>query len=151
MATLNPQLQPATESHAAAIRQLVTFSGINPTGLDWRRFVIALDDAGELVGCGQIKPHRDGTRELASIAVTPPHRHQGIATALIQRLIEGEEGDLYLMCQSSLGPLYERFGFQSIGEDQMPKYFRRISQLAGVLESVRRQGETLLIMLRPAQ
>lgn len=142
-------LQPAGQQHAAAIRQLVARSGINPTGLDWQRFLVALNEDGKLVGCGQIKPHRDGSQELASIAVEKAWRRQGIATAIVRRLIEGHDGDLYLMCQSSLGPLYESFGFHVIKEDEMPKYFRRVSKLANVLDALRRVGESLLIMRRP--
>ena len=58
-------IHPATAQHAAAIQSLVRSSGINPTGLAWQRFLVALDAAGELIGCVQIKPHRDGSRELA--------------------------------------------------------------------------------------
>jgi N-acetylglutamate synthase-like GNAT family acetyltransferase len=142
------RIRPATADQAAAIQQLVRSSGINPTSLDWRRFLIAINDEEALVGCGQIKPHADGSQELASIAVQPNWRGRGVARALIEALLKQQDGDLYLMCQSSLGLLYEKFGFATIGEDQMPTYFRRISKLAGVLAAVRSQGESLVIMRR---
>ena len=63
-------LQAALESDFPAIRGLIHETGINPMGLDWRRFTIARSAQGVLVGCGQLKPHGDGTVELASIAVT---------------------------------------------------------------------------------
>lgn len=139
-------LRAASEKHAKAIQGLVRSSGINPTALDWRRFLVALDEEGTLIGCGQVKAHADGSQELASIAVEPGWRGQGIGSALIERLIALRDGPLHLMCQSSLGPLYERFGFVRIEREEMPKYFRRVSQLAGVLDALRAQGETLLIM-----
>jgi N-acetylglutamate synthase-like GNAT family acetyltransferase len=142
------RIQAALEEHAAAIQRLVVASGINPTGLDWQRFLLAVDETGKLIGCGQIKPHSDGSQELASIAVEPAWRGRGIARALIEHLIAQADGTLYLMCQSSLGPLYEKFGFTRLAEEEMPKYFRRISKLAGVLEAVRAKGELLLIMRR---
>jgi len=141
-------IQAASQEYAKAIQGLVRSSGINPTALDWQRFLVALDGQGNLIACGQVKTHADGSSELASVAVLPMWRKQGLGSALIERLIASEDGPLHLMCQSSLGPLYERFGFKQIEQDEMPKYFRRVSQLAGVLESLRAQGETLLIMRR---
>ena len=41
---------------------------------------------GEVIGCAQIKPHRDGSRELASLVVHPDYRGQGIARRMIQYL-----------------------------------------------------------------
>ena len=143
------RIQTANEDHAIPIRRLVRSSGINPTSLDWRRFLVAMDADGRLVGCGQIKPHHDGSQELASLAVIPTWRRRGVARAIIEALLAEHQSDLYLMCQSSLGPLYAKFGFEAIDEAQMPTYFRRVSKLAGVLENLRKQGEGLLIMHRP--
>ena len=150
MGTAEFQIQAADKDHAIPIRRLVRSSGINPTSLDWRRFLVALDADGRLIGCGQVKPHRDGSQELASLAVIPALRGRGVARAIIEALLAEHPGDLYLMCQSSLGPLYAKFGFEAIEEAQMPTYFRRVSKLAGVLENLRKQGEGLLIMHRPA-
>ena len=141
-------IQAASEDQAKAIKGLVYDSGINPTALNWRHFIVALDEKMKLIGCGQIKTHADGSKELASLAVVPVMQGQGIGSALIRRLLSAHDGPLYLMCQSSLGPLYERFGFERIEGDEMPKYFRRVSQLAGVLANLSAQGETLFIMRR---
>jgi amino-acid N-acetyltransferase len=146
--SVNYSIQAASEKQAKAIKRLVYDTGINPTALDWRRFTVAFDEKMKLIGCGQVKAHSDGSRELASLAVVPAMRGQGIGSALIEQLISTNDGPLYLMCQSSLGPLYERFGFVRIEGDEMPKYFRRVSQLAGVLANLRAQGETLFIMRR---
>ena len=141
-------IQAASEDQAEAIKQLVYDSGINPTALNWQHFIVALDERMKLIGCGQVKTHADGSQELASLAVAPAIQGQGIGRELIEQLISTQDGPLYLMCQSSLGPLYERFGFEHIEGDEIPKYFRRVSQLAGVLASLRVQGETLYIMRR---
>src|SRR3989304_5329525 len=71
------RLRPETAADAGAIRSLIFRVGINPRGLDWRRFQVAVDPGGRLVGCGQVKPHADGSRELASIAVPPKGRIDG--------------------------------------------------------------------------
>ena len=51
------------------IRALILEVHINPTGLDWRHFLVATTCENVIIGCGQIKPHFDGSIELASIAV----------------------------------------------------------------------------------
>ncbi len=111
--------------------------------LDWRRFVVAVDEAGKMRGCGQLKPHGRDILELASIAVEPEHRGKGIARAIIEHLITQAPRPLYLMCRSDLGPFYERWNFQSIPLDEMPAYFRRLARLASLFMS---KGESLLVM-----
>jgi hypothetical protein len=50
------------------------------------------------------------------------------------------------MCESSLGPLYEKFGFRAISYEEMPRYFQRMSKLAGLVTTLARRKERLLIM-----
>ncbi len=143
------QLRPATEKDATDIRLLIRLVGINPMNLDWRRFIVAqAQDDGQVVGCGQVKPHRDGSRELASIAVRPEWRERGIATMIIENLLNDQPGELYLTCRAAMGPFYEKFGFRSIQADKMPAYFRRLTRLVGVLGKMRLAGEGLLVMKR---
>jgi N-acetylglutamate synthase-like GNAT family acetyltransferase len=139
-------LRAATAEDAAHIRAVVRLARLNPTGLNWERFRLAVDADNKVIGCVQIKPHRDGSQELASLVVDPKYRGQGIARTLIENLIGTYERDLYLMCRSTLGDFYEKFGFRGITETQMPTYFRRISKLASVAEILRKEGESLLIM-----
>lgn len=141
-------LREAAREDQGAIRSLVITGGINPTGLDWERFTVAESDSGEVIGCVQLKPHRDGSLELASLAVREDWRGRGIARTLIEALIEAQEGELYLMCRSGLGPLYEKFGFYALEEEEMPRYFRRVSKLVSIVNTLRKSGETLLIMRR---
>ena len=139
-------IRPARETDAAQIRSLIHLVGINPTGLDWKRFVAAVDDQDEMLGCGQLKPHSQGIHELASIAVYPEHQGKGIGRAIIEYLLEDSPRPLYLMCESSNGPLYEKFGFRAIPYEEMPRYFQRISKLAGLVTTLARREERLLIM-----
>ena len=134
-------LRPALETDQASIKDLVYSSGINPMGLDWKRFIVAVDPEGQVIGCGQLKPHGKEVLELASIAVRPAHRKQGVARAIIERLLADSPRPLYLMCRSRLEPLYEKFGFRAIPYEEMPRYFQRISRLAGWVEMVARSGE----------
>ena len=141
-------LRPATSADFPAIRGLIRLVQINPIDLDWQRFVIAVTPEGEMIGCGQVKPHGDGSRELASIAVTPPWRKQGVARAIIEYLTANEPGTLYLTCRANLGPFYTRFGFKAIEQQEMPPYFRRISRLMKALGVLHVVGERLLVMKR---
>jgi N-acetylglutamate synthase-like GNAT family acetyltransferase len=141
-------VRQATKADIRAIRSLVIAGHINPSNLDWKRFVVACQPNGEVIGCGQIKPHRDGSWEMASIAVKRAWRGKGVARAIISSLLGAHDGDLYLMCRSSLMRLYENYGFRVIDEDQMPRYFRKVKKLARLAELLTREGETLLVMKR---
>ncbi len=145
--TADLTLRAATARDSAAIRRLIRRVQINPTGLDWRHFVLAVDASGHMLGCGQLKPHRDGTLELASIAVEPPHRGEGIAGAIIEHLLADAPRPLYLMCRQSLGGFYQRWGFRPLTESEMPAYFRRLSRLARVLMILAKYEEGLLVMV----
>jgi N-acetylglutamate synthase-like GNAT family acetyltransferase len=139
-------IRPARETEAAQIHDLIHLVGINPLGLDWKQFVVAVNDRDEMLGCGQLKPHGGEILELASIAVYPEHRGKGVARLIIEQLLKDSPRPLYLMCQSSLGRLYEKFGFQAIPYDEMPRYFQRISKLAGLVATLAQRQERLLTM-----
>ena len=139
-------VRPARETEAGQIKDLIHLVGINPMGLDWERFVVAVNDRDEMIGCGQLKPHGQDVLELASIAVYPEHQGKGVARAIIEYLLKDSPRPLYLMCESSNGPLYEKFGFRAISNAEMPRYFQRISKLAGLVSTLSRREEYLLIM-----
>jgi N-acetylglutamate synthase-like GNAT family acetyltransferase len=137
--------RPATKDDFPAIQALIHEVGINPTSLDWHRFLVVVTRTGELVGCGQIKPHGDGSRELASIAVREQDRGQGVARTLILRLLEGQPRPIHLMCRARLGSFYNQYGFRAIGQNEMPPYFQRISRLIHLFNH---GGEDGLLVMR---
>jgi N-acetylglutamate synthase-like GNAT family acetyltransferase len=139
-------LRKALKSEADQISHLINLVGINPSGLDWKRFVVAIDPGGKIIGCGQLKPHGGDILELASIGVLPEHRGRGVARAIIEELLRESHRPLYLMCMAHNGPMYEKFGFQDIAPEQMPRYFQRIHKLFGLAHVLTRTGEELLIM-----
>lgn len=143
---VNYEIRPALESESAQIKDLIHLVGINPTGLDWRRFVVAVNEQGEVIGCGQVKPHGKDILELASIAVPPEHRGRGIARMIIEALLEKTPRPLYLMCMAHNGPMYERFGFRTITLDEMPRYFQRIRKVFDLANAIRRADEELFVM-----
>jgi N-acetylglutamate synthase-like GNAT family acetyltransferase len=144
--TVNYQIRAAQESESTQIKDLIHLVGINPSGLDWKRFVVAVTDEGRVISCGQLKPHGTDTVELASIATLPEYRGLGLARAIIENLLQKSPRPLYLMCIAHNGPMYEKFGFYSIAEDQMPKYFRRIKKMFDLADIFRKSDEELLVM-----
>lgn len=135
-------LRPARETDAAEIKRLIRSVGINPMDLDWRRFVVAVDEQGQVIATGQIKPHQKGAiLELASIAVVEQHRGEGLARAIIEYLLKDSPRPLYLTCRSNLEPFYQKFGFQAIPYEEMPRFYRRLSKLANIFITITRQDE----------
>lgn len=139
-------LRPAHETEAGAIQDLIRLVGINPMGLDWKRFIVAVDAQDQIIATGQIKPHGRDIHELASIAVAPEYRGQGLARIIIEYLLKESPRPLYLTCISSLEPLYQKFGFYTISYEEMPRYFQRISRLAGLVFLLASRDEKLLVM-----
>jgi N-acetylglutamate synthase-like GNAT family acetyltransferase len=141
------ELRRATASDSKAIRHLIREVHINPMSLDWRRFMVAVSPDGTLLGCGQVKPHRGGIVELASIAVVAWRRRMGIARAIIEQLIADAPRPLYLTCRSSLQSFYQKWGFVSIQPADMPPYFRRLWRLVSVMHHLRMTPDGLSVMV----
>ena len=139
-------LRPARESESRQIKELIRLVGINPMGLDWKRFIVAVDADERVIGTGQLKPHGADILELSSIAVAPAHRGEGLARAIIEHFLKEGPRPLYLTCVSTMGLLYEKFGFVSLEYKNMPRYFQRLSKVANVMLNFTREGEFLLVM-----
>ena len=118
-------IRVAAEQDQRTIRRIVREANINPSNLSWPHFMVAEVDR-LIVGTSQVKPHRDGSRELASVAVVPRLQRQGIGTRLIEAQLARETGVLYLTCRHQLQGYYERFGFTLIARGEYPPYFARM-------------------------
>lgn len=148
--------RPATAGDQKVIRAIIREAEINPLGVKWNNFLLAVDEmTGEVVGTGQIKTHGDGSRELASIAVRPAYQRRGIASEIVRRLIAQDAREsnapLYLLCADDMPTFYERFGFRRIGRSEMPPYFRRLTRLASFVEAFVRAGLTPVVMALAAE
>ncbi len=144
----NYSLRRASAVDATMIRQIIARVGNNPMALDWQRFTLAIDQEGKVIGCGQVKPHQDGTCELASIAVLPEWRGRGVARRIIEHLLSENPARLYLTCRDELGPMYAKFGFEVVEYAQMPPYFKRISRLVRLFNRLSHRSHRLLVMRR---
>ena len=125
-------IRPASADDQFAITAIVRAARINPRDLDWQRFLLA-QWGQDIVGVGQVKPHKDGSRELASIAVVPEWQGNGVGGALIRALLSRETGPLHLMHNADREHYYQRFGFQRLDRRAMPPYFRRFARMSPVI------------------
>jgi N-acetylglutamate synthase-like GNAT family acetyltransferase len=107
------QIRPAAAADNRMIQETIKRAGLDRTGIDWRNFRIAEDEAGEMVGLCQVRRYW-GLRELGSLYVRPPQRGQGIAGALIRACLANQEPPVHLECVEDRQSLYEGYGFQRI-------------------------------------
>ncbi len=142
----NFTLRRARETESRQIKDLIHMVGINPMDLDWKRFIVAVDADGRVIGTGQIKPHGKEILELASIAVRPEFQGQGVARAVIEHLLKDSPRPLYLTCLSIMEPLYQKFGFVALSHEEMPRYYQRLSKLANTMMTFTRRDKRMLVM-----
>ncbi len=141
-------IRKATVNDAAGIRALIWRVGINPTRLDWRRFLVAVDENGHVISTGQVKPLRDGTRELASIATAEEYRNQGLASTIIYQLLSETPRPVHLVCAERLGGFYVRFGFRVLSVGEMPPVLGREAALVDWLQRYIAHGTSKLLVMK---
>ncbi len=144
-------LRPATADDQLFIKDMVRFARLNPVGLKWQRFIIAVDTKDTIIGCGQIKRHIDGSLELASLVVRKPWRRQGVARSIINKLLADNELPVWLTCASPLIPFYSKFGFQEkTTSKEMPFYFGMVKYLSRIFLILFPNQYYLAVMVRKA-
>ena len=134
-------IRPAIETDQVAIRTLVHSEQLNPYGLDWPNFMVAVIGP-VLVGAVQLRRHLDGSRELGSLVVRKEARRRGIASRLIDALLAVTNERVLLITVEALAARYERWGFRPIEPEAAPAAIRRNYRI-GSLASV-----TALLKLR---
>lgn len=125
-------IRPATEADRSVILRLMRPRDYNRINLQPTCFLVA-EAAGEVIGIGQIKRHRDGTPELASLVVAPERRGEGIGHALVRALVARHQGPLYLFCLAALESFYTDLGFQRVTRRQLPHTLAFIHGLGNTL------------------
>ena len=142
------QIRPAREDDAHKIVSMVRNARLNPFGVRWERFRVAVDTSEEVIGCAQVKEHRDGSRELASLVVRAKWRGRGVGRSLVMALQKEHGPPLWLTSRSSLVPYYQRFGFVELEAGvYKPAYFRWVSRLVNTLGLIASKNEYLAVML----
>ena len=125
----------AQEPDQTAITAMIRRARLNPAGLHWERFMVAEDD-GRIVGVAQVRLHRDGAHELASLAVAPEVRGRGIATLLIDALVRAETSDLYTLIDRPYADHFRRWGFRPIASARLPRSVARVHRIGRIVTGV---------------
>ncbi|MBW4645383.1 MAG: GNAT family N-acetyltransferase [Goleter apudmare HA4340-LM2] len=131
-------LRRATSGDMWSIRWLVFSAKLDPTQLHWQQFWV-IECEEKLAACGQLRQF-SGVQELGSLVVTPAWRGHGLATFLVQHLLNTATQPLYLECLGQgLVEFYSRFGFVPISFPDLPSSLKlkfRWSELAKKLMRV---------------
>ncbi|MDQ2805668.1 MAG: GNAT family N-acetyltransferase [Chloroflexota bacterium] len=130
-------LRAAVAGDGPAIRALVQAERLDPTQLRPAQFWL-IEHGGEIIACGQLRRF-PGAQELGSLVVAPAWRKQGLAAALIARLITGATEPLYLECQGQLAPFYRPFGFRAVTWRSLPRGLKLKFGLSRVFSTLFRQ------------
>jgi N-acetylglutamate synthase-like GNAT family acetyltransferase len=132
-------IRAAIAADQPTITALVRTARLMRWRLAWHNFLVAErieEGTARIVGVGQLRPHSDGTLELASLAVIPEEQGHGIGGELVHTLlrkasVSENQHALYLMCEGGKVPYYQRFGFYELTVlATMPRTMRRFYQVA---------------------
>ena len=114
------RLRPARADEAKLIRQRILRERLDPTRLDWRKFVMAEamgdhgggEKAGSILGFAQMKRLSGHVQEFGSLVVEPDQRRQGVGEALVRYFTGEFPKPIYLVCESRRVAYYSKFGFR---------------------------------------
>jgi N-acetylglutamate synthase-like GNAT family acetyltransferase len=144
------EVRPGREQDQAAITTMIRRARLNPADLQWPHFMIAEQD-GQIVGVAQVRVHPDGANELASLAVAPASRGNGVATRLVDALLRDQTADVYTLVDRRFVDHFRRWDFEWIGAAQLPRSVRRvyrIGRLVTALASVLVRRRIRIVPLR---
>ena len=151
----NIEYRPATTNDVNVARKILFHQAMNPLSIRAEHMIVATDETNDnaLVGFGQIRPipSSDKYCELASVYVDPSYRRKGIASSIIQQLLDRHDSlnqnTICLLTLKPTTPLYEKYGFQIVTDiSTMPQgiqlEFRAGSMISTFL------GNNLVCMVR---
>jgi N-acetylglutamate synthase-like GNAT family acetyltransferase len=119
-------MRPAKKTDSPSIRRLLKAGGLRTKGIRWERFVVAVDENQQIIGCGQSKNHHHRFMEVLSIAVDESRRRGGVGREIIDHLTAQNSRPLFLMCKADLVAYYGKRGFYEANSNEIPFYFRRM-------------------------
>ncbi|GBL18826.1 hypothetical protein LBMAG37_12870 [Anaerolineae bacterium] len=141
------ELRAAQPRDMRRIRAIIRRARINRLGLRWRRFTVAVANS-KIIGCVQLKVHRDGTVELASLAVERDWRGRAIGAQLVADCIARHPAALHLMCTHKLVAYYLRLGFAVVALPDLPPYFKRLMRVLALVAPRAIKRGRIVVMAR---
>jgi N-acetylglutamate synthase-like GNAT family acetyltransferase len=126
------RIRRARPHDQAQITAMVRRAHLNPSNLDWSRFMVAERHA-TIVGAGQIRVHTDGARELASLVVQDSVRGQGVASDIIDALLADNRGEMYTLIDRRFTRHFQRWGFHVVDTEQLPRSMMRTLRFGRVV------------------
>jgi amino-acid N-acetyltransferase len=126
-------VRPARASEGCLIRRRVWREGLDPTTLDWRRFVVAVTGDEQVVGFAQVKDLGRSVHEFGSLVVEPAWRGLGVGGTLVHALRARHGSPLYLLCGAHNVAYYRSFGFHTLPVEEMPRPLRRKWRIGNAL------------------
>lgn len=117
-------LRPATPSDLWSIRRLVFSVPLDPTQLSWQQFWV-IESGKQVIACAQLRSF-ENAQELGSLVVVKGWRDRGLGSILVRHLIQEATQPLYLECLGQrLAEYYQRFGFEPVDWDRLPRSLQR--------------------------
>jgi N-acetylglutamate synthase-like GNAT family acetyltransferase len=128
-------IRKADQGDQAAITTIVRRAHLNPRGLAWRGFVVA-ERNGSIVGVAQVRVHRDGTHELASLVVRPSLQGRGIASRMIAALLADDRGEMYTLIDRRFADHFRQWGFLPVDSGRLPRSMLRTYRIGRVVTGI---------------
>lgn len=145
-------IRQAVALDQVAITRLVHSERLNPHGLVWQNFVVAIRGTA-LIGAVQMRQHPEGSRELGSLVVSREQRGQGIAGRLIGALLTRHPGPVHVITRDANAVHYDAWGFERIDTRDAPRTVRRhrlMGQMVSVMSLITGRRPRRLVVLRRA-
>jgi len=107
------QVGPALPKDLDQIEKLIGSVGGDQDRIETDQFAVARDANQQVIGCARLKPYTEFV-ELASLAVSEELRGCGVGQEIISRLLQEQQGPIYLLCEDHLIGFFRGFGFDLI-------------------------------------
>ena len=122
-AKMNIKYRKSKKEDSPVILDILNSVSGDVRDIDFEQFWVA-EEENKIIGCVRIK-NINGCFELASLAVLPKHRKQGIGSELMKMIINNSaERPLYLLCSDENINFYQKFGFKITDIKNLPEALR---------------------------